>query len=501
MGVHGRHDEAMRVILVGRTGLDQALRVEPRVELVRARTALDAIGELAQPVDDESPSRSVIVVGDDGEPGDGTGAKDFVEAARDVDPTVRIVRVGLRGSGRAAYDGYVRPSSDLEALRRAAAGEFEADEGDANGNGASDAERAGPASGVASLISSILRQGRGQVGGQVGGQVVGARESERGPAEAARADGSQGEVLCGHGALGDGHVVEAMVRGGDVTSAALDVLRVRLGTPDVRFVASVPGSPEVPMGSGGGAGVVRERVVWGDALLGMLEVEGGVVGAGGVGGTGGGTDGGTGGGLVEHARWLAGWIRLRDQQQELRHAAFTDPLTGAWNRRYFDRFLGSVIEQCRVNRRNLTLMVFDIDDFKVYNDRYGHGAGDEILTETVRLMRKVVRPTDRVCRIGGDEFAVIFYEPDGPREVNSRHPDSVCKIAQRFQDQIARHCFPKLGSEAPGTLTVSGGLATYPWDGTTAAELLERADELALESKRMGKNVLMMGPRALRRNE
>jgi len=67
----------------------------------------------------------------------------------------------------------------------------------------------------------------------------------------------------------------------------------------------------------------------------------------------------------------------------------------------------------------VTVMVFDIDDFKTYNDQYGHEAGDDILREAVRLLRSVIRPSDRVCRIGGDEFAVISYEPSGPRQEGS----------------------------------------------------------------------------------
>ena len=133
------------------------------------------------------------------------------------------------------------------------------------------------------------------------------------------------------------------------------------------------------------------------------------------------------------------------------------------------------------------------DDNDPYDDtRYGHGTGDEILRETVKLLKSVVRPTDRVCRIGGDEFAVIFHEPEGPRESGSRHPQTIHALAGRFQKQIREHKFPRL-TEAPGPLTISGGLASFPWDGATAAELLARADELALESKKLGKNVIAIG--------
>jgi diguanylate cyclase (GGDEF)-like protein len=137
-----------------------------------------------------------------------------------------------------------------------------------------------------------------------------------------------------------------------------------------------------------------------------------------------------------------------------------------------------------------------VDDLKTFNDRYGHAAGDLILKETVRLLQSVIRPSDRVCRIGGDEFAVVFHDPEGPRAAGSTPPKSVSDIALRFQREVAGKRFPKLGLEAPGTLTVSGGLSTYPWDGRSPDELLAAADERAMRSKREGKNVIRYGPGA-----
>ncbi|MGV6813442.1 MAG: GGDEF domain-containing protein, partial [Phycisphaerales bacterium] len=200
--------------------------------------------------------------------------------------------------------------------------------------------------------------------------------------------------------------------------------------------------------------------------------------------------------LVERADWLSAWIKLEVQQAQLRQGAFTDALTGAWNRRYFSRYLDAAIVESRSARQPLTVMLFDIDGFKHYNDTYGHGAGDEILIETVKLLKSVIRPSDRVCRVGGDEFAVIFYEPQGPRDPESKPLESVYQIARRFQQQICTHRFPKLGAEAMGTLTVSGGLASYPWDGHDAESLLEQADQLAMASKRNGKNAITLGPGA-----
>ncbi len=195
---------------------------------------------------------------------------------------------------------------------------------------------------------------------------------------------------------------------------------------------------------------------------------------------------------------IAGWILLAAQHDQLRRAAFTDELTGAFNRRYFNRFLTAAMEQARDKRHTVTLLVFDIDNFKTYNDRYSHAAGDEILVEAVRLLTSVIRPSDRVCRVGGDEFAVIFHDPEGPRNpgVTATTPQSIGQIAARFQKQICAHRFPKLLDEAPGTLTISGGMATFPWDGATPEELLARADELAMQSKRQGKNSITFGPGA-----
>jgi diguanylate cyclase (GGDEF)-like protein len=269
-------------------------------------------------------------------------------------------------------------------------------------------------------------------------------------------------------AMGDAPVVEAMLRGRDVVGAAMELLRARTGDPGAVFIASddARGEAGVPVAI---HGVELGRLVCrGDASA-----------------------------VASAASWLAGWVRLRDQHEQLKTAAFTDALTGAHNRRFYELHMAALLERARRERQTVSILLLDIDNFKAFNDHHGHEAGDEILRETVRLLRSVIRPADRVCRIGGDEFVVIFHDTEGPRQPGSRPPHSVWQIAQRFQEQVRRQRFPKLGSQFPGApdrLEVSGGLAVYPWDGSTPRELLAHADALLLESKRRGKNVIRFGP-------
>ena len=100
----------------------------------------------------------------------------------------------------------------------------------------------------------------------------------------------------------------------------------------------------------------------------------------------------------------------------LQRLAITDDLTGLANGRYFRHFLAKTIDKAKVMRFPVTLFLFDIDNFKKYNDQFGHCVGDEILKQTATLMRRCVRDHDLVARISGDEFAVVFWEMEGPRQ-------------------------------------------------------------------------------------
>jgi len=196
------------------------------------------------------------------------------------------------------------------------------------------------------------------------------------------------------------------------------------------------------------------------------------------------------------AEWLARWLGLATTIERLREMAYSDELTAAGNRRAFERFLPQAIMNASEKGRPLALMVFDIDNFKRYNDEFGHDAGDAVLVETVALLRAVIRRGDRVFRIGGDEFVVVFADPEGQRAVGAGHIESVDQLVKRFRQRVAELSLPQLGHSGPGTVTISAGLSTYPWDGSDGPSLVAHADRLALESKRRGKNLITFGPGA-----
>ena len=185
----------------------------------------------------------------------------------------------------------------------------------------------------------------------------------------------------------------------------------------------------------------------------------------------------------------------------LEKLAMEDELTGVKNRRFVREFLRQIIERAKNLSLQVTLLIFDIDNFKQYNDLYGHPVGDNILKQAAVLMQKCCRRQDVVGRIGGDEFAVVFWnlpanqsisidagQASERRRTESEHPTQAINICERFRRELNKTDLPALGAEGKGTLTISGGLATFPRDGSTVYELFEQADNALLEAKRSGKN-------------
>jgi len=194
-------------------------------------------------------------------------------------------------------------------------------------------------------------------------------------------------------------------------------------------------------------------------------------------------------------------LALRERHKKMLKLAFTDDLTGIANGRWFRQHLEHKISEAKEKYLLVTLLIFDIDNFKQYNDQFGHGVGDEILKQTASLIKRCVRPTDLVARISGDEFAIVFFDPDGPREPRdpsvgtsrSRVPPSVQAVCERIRRLISAPEYQLLGTNGQGMLTISGGIAVYPYDAQSSEALICAADKaLMFDAKRGGKNSITL---------
>ena len=157
---------------------------------------------------------------------------------------------------------------------------------------------------------------------------------------------------------------------------------------------------------------------------------------------------------------------------EARQLADHDALTGLYNRRYFHETLAREVARARRYDRRLTLVVFDLDDFKTINDQIGHLAGDTVLAQVAERVNDVVRSADIACRIGGDEFGIIL-------------PESTLEDADQLTQRLQTHVSARPVAQA-GRLFISAGIAELrPQDD--AVSFFQRADDALYRAKEAGK--------------
>jgi diguanylate cyclase (GGDEF)-like protein len=165
---------------------------------------------------------------------------------------------------------------------------------------------------------------------------------------------------------------------------------------------------------------------------------------------------------------------LIDAQARLREQANTDALTGLLNRRGFDEIAGHDLRLATRYGHGMSLIMFDLDNFKMINDTHGHGAGDEVLIAVGRLCREAMREVDVVARVGGEEFALLMPETDleGARQT-----------AERLR-QMMRCVWEIKGA----SITTSASFGVAELDGGGLDELLRRADARLYRAKREGRD-------------
>jgi diguanylate cyclase (GGDEF)-like protein/PAS domain S-box-containing protein len=181
---------------------------------------------------------------------------------------------------------------------------------------------------------------------------------------------------------------------------------------------------------------------------------------------------------VAHQAELERYHReLEEANDQLRKLAVTDELTGLRNRRSFEERLVMEFSMARRRKRELSVLLIDVDNFKMINDRWGHAAGDEVLRRLGMILRTTVRLPDLPARYGGEEFVVLLPESG---------EESAMGLARRVMQRVATEDWEN------ETLTISVGMAAMNESLESGFQLVELADEALYAAKRAGKNRVMV---------
>ena len=174
------------------------------------------------------------------------------------------------------------------------------------------------------------------------------------------------------------------------------------------------------------------------------------------------------------------------QAARLSHLVYVDPLTGAFNRSFFQREIAGEVARARREAKSVALCIVDVDDFKRFNSEYGYEAGNQVLIEMARLLKGGLRPFDSVARWGGEEFAILLAAPVGRDDAET--------VAQRLRLAVEEARFTVTGLDRRDNevgVTISLGIALFPSDAESAEDLWRHANRALLVAKRPPKNQIV----------
>lgn len=181
--------------------------------------------------------------------------------------------------------------------------------------------------------------------------------------------------------------------------------------------------------------------------------------------------------LKDHYRETA--RELKAARERMKQLSITDDLTETYNYRYFIQSLDLELRRAKRYEYPISLMMLDIDHFKIYNDTHGHVAGDRVLKQVARVIKETVRHTDILARYGGEEFAGILIKTN---------LDEGCQIAERVRKAVEEFAIDHEKTQPQGRLTVSVGISTLGSKVSSLQGLVKTADEALYEAKRTGRN-------------
>src|SRR3989338_8964768 len=154
-------------------------------------------------------------------------------------------------------------------------------------------------------------------------------------------------------------------------------------------------------------------------------------------------------------------------------------VTGVFNHRHFRTLLDQEVDRARRLDRPIALIMIDIDNFKRFNDTYGHQAGDEVLRHVAQLAARVLRCSYAVARYGGEEFVALLPDAEAPDAMS---------VAEKMRTEVEKNPLTLSGMLRPLHVSVSLGVASFPADAINAPDLVATADRGLYQAKRSGKN-------------